>query len=407
MLSKCDITMMPNEYEERSGSPTTPPKDLHEGDVRPGAGRLSAIDGGQEWSRQITPRHVSTAPTNVGTQGASASTADTSGSDRKIRTLQDMIDTLEPPETAEQRKKRERKEKSAKIISAVSDGLRAMSNLFFTSQYAPNMYNHEKGSQLNAQNAAIEKARKDREANADKYLRFALALGDAENERAKTAREVEAEKERRQLAREKAEREQKAAEAERALDPFRQGKAQAEQSYWEHKATVEGENARVAPELADEKVESQRAQTRQRDAAAGASRASAAKSYAAARAHDRSNRQVVHHFNGKTYPKGSNDYEKDVREAARQYNQRHGEWVEGTDANGKKTRKWVYNDGFQPIVTDRKEYTAHGEKIVPRKAEEYAGEVESAIAKEREDNTPPGRRKNNKNNKDNTPPSRQ
>ena len=140
------------------------------------------------------PQHGRTATSN--------SNPDTAGSERKIRTLQDMIDTLEPLETPEQRKKRERREKSAKIISAVSDGISALSNLYFTSQYAPNMYNHEKSSQLNAQNAAIEKARKDRESNRDAHLRFALALGDAENERAKTAREIEAEQERRKLARE-------------------------------------------------------------------------------------------------------------------------------------------------------------------------------------------------------------
>lgn len=44
------------------------------------------------------------------------------------------------PETDEQRKKRERREKSKKIIAAVTDGVRALSNLYFTTQYAPNMY---------------------------------------------------------------------------------------------------------------------------------------------------------------------------------------------------------------------------------------------------------------------------
>lgn len=209
---------------------------------------------------------------------------DTTGSDRKIKTLQDMIDTFEPQETAEQRKKRERREKSAKIISAVSDGLRAMSNLYFTSQYAPDMYNHEKSSQLNAQNAAIEKARKDREANRDAHLKFALALGDAENERAKTVREWEAEQERRKLAREKAERERKKEEAERALDPFRQGKAKAEQEYWEHKAETGKAESENAPEyykgrnkLTGAKIQTEQTKQKANVARANDSNASAAK----------------------------------------------------------------------------------------------------------------------------------
>ena len=82
------------------------------------------------------------------------------GSDRQIKTIQDWMDAEENrPETDEQRKKRERREKSKKIIAAVSDGISALSNLYFTSQYAPNMYNHEKGSMTNAIDARIERLR--------------------------------------------------------------------------------------------------------------------------------------------------------------------------------------------------------------------------------------------------------
>lgn len=377
--------MMPNEYEGQRGSVSTPPK------------------GSQEWAEQAnaTPAASSAPPagvpsevkvtTDVETPGATTST-DTSGSDRKIKTLQDVIDSLEPPETAEQRKKRERREKSAKIISAVSDGLMAMSNLYFTSQYAPNMYNHEKGSQLNAQNSAIERARKDREANADKYLRFALALGDAENERAKTAREIEAEQERRKLAREKAERDAEAHGWKAVLqDDIRREQAGKANKAEQEAITAQAE-AEYAPAMQQAELETKKARR-------GSYQASAANSRASAAAHGRSNQQVVHHFNGKSYPKGSNDYEKDVREAARQYNERHGKWVDEADESGQKKRRWVYDEGFHPILTDR----THDGKVTARKAEEYAGEVETALANEREENTPPSRRRNNN---DNTPPSR-
>lgn len=238
------------------------------------------------------------------------------GIDRKEKTLEEWIDALQPPETKEQREKREKRERSARIISAVSDGLSALGSLYFTTQYAPNMYDHGKSSQLNARNAAIEKARKDREANADKYLRFSLALGDAENERAKTVRELEAEQERRKLAREKAEREQKKAAAERALDPYRQGKAKAEQEYWEYKAATEGEDAKVAPELSREKLRSQAAQTEQR-------RAAAANSYASAAAHGRSNvaEFIAYDKKGKAHPFRS-------AVAAEAFARRNGTWQE-------------------------------------------------------------------------------
>lgn len=41
------------------------------------------------------------------------------------------------PETAEERARREKREKSEAILSAVGDGISALSNLFFTSRYAP------------------------------------------------------------------------------------------------------------------------------------------------------------------------------------------------------------------------------------------------------------------------------
>lgn len=130
------------------------------------------------------------------------------GVDRQIRTTQDWLDAEEhKPETEEQRKQREKRERSKKIIAAVSDGLSALSNLYYTSQYAPNMYNHEKGSQLTPLKARIEKMKAERDKQKDAYMNMSLKLGDLENGRAATLRELEAELERRKLAREKAQRE--------------------------------------------------------------------------------------------------------------------------------------------------------------------------------------------------------
>ena len=64
-------------------------------------------------------------------------------------------------------------------------------------------------SQQTPLQAQLDKLKAEREANADKYLQYSLKIGDLQNDRAKTLREMEAEQEKRKLAREKAQREQK------------------------------------------------------------------------------------------------------------------------------------------------------------------------------------------------------
>ncbi|MDE6467886.1 MAG: hypothetical protein K2L28_03200, partial [Muribaculaceae bacterium] len=134
----------------------------------------------------------------------------TAGFDRQIRTVQDFLDSEEnQPESEEKRRERERKEKSKRIIAAVSDGLSALGNLYFTSQYAPNMYNHEKGM-ATAVGKRLDEQKAERERKRDQYMNFSLKLGDLENQRAATLRELEAQQERQKLAREKAVREAEA-----------------------------------------------------------------------------------------------------------------------------------------------------------------------------------------------------
>lgn len=115
----------------------------------------------------------------------------TAGIDRQIKLYRDWLDAeAHRPETEEQRKKRERKEKSKRIIAAVSDGISALSNLYFTTQYAPNMYNHEKGSMTTAVGKRLDQLKAEREKKRDQYLNFSLKLGDLENQRAATASNI-------------------------------------------------------------------------------------------------------------------------------------------------------------------------------------------------------------------------
>ena len=319
------------------------------------------------------------------------------GSDRQIKTIQDWMDAEENrPETAEQRKKRERREKSKKIIAAVSDGISALSNLYFTSQYAPNMYNHDKGSMTNAVDARIERAKAEREKKRDQYMNFALKLGDIENDRAKTLRELEAQQERQKLAREEAQRKAEQHNWLAALQPDKQREQAGKADKAEQDAIVAKAVADYAPELQKKKGATEDAKAASYMASAGASNARARYYH-----NGGSNGAKRHHFRGKEYL-SEKDYTKDVTEAARQYNERHMEEVEVDDDNGGKKKERRYKEGFVPIIIEREERTAYDKRKVVRKPEEYAGEVERRLEHEEADNTPPSRRGNN----DNVAPSR-
>ena len=173
---------------------------------------------------------------------------DTMGYDQQIAALQEAANRVKP-ETEEERKKRERREKSAKIVSAVSDGLQALSNLFFTTRGAPNMYDHKEASQLTPLQEKLEKLRAERQANADKYLQYSLKIGDAQNERAKTLREMEAQQERAKLARDKAQREQEEHGWLAALQPDKQREQAGKATKAEQEAVTAKAEADNAPDL--------------------------------------------------------------------------------------------------------------------------------------------------------------
>ena len=144
--------------------------------------------------------------TTDGGQKAVGGAGDFRGYDEQMRLLREAADRYKP-ETEEERKKRERKERSKRIAAAVGDGLMALSNLFMTTRGAPNMYKHETMSQQKALQTQLDKLKAEREANADKYLQYALKIGDLQNDRAKTVRELEQKQEEARLKRAKDNRE--------------------------------------------------------------------------------------------------------------------------------------------------------------------------------------------------------
>jgi hypothetical protein len=327
---------------------------------------------GSQPSEQATVKQETEAPTNVQDNTASttpASTvssttpdshkADLIGYDNQIDILKKaQADYASANETEEQRKKREKREKSKRVIAAVGDGIRALSNLYFTSQYAPNMYNPNE-SQLAKVDARQEKLKAEREANRDKYLNYSLRIGDLENDRAKTVREMEAQAERLRLAREKANREQEehqwlsnlqpdkkreqTAKADAADSVAKTKKAEADNADAIQKAKLNTEQERGKTERTKQNVNSataklRGAQTVESGAKAANQRAGATAHYAAARASDRSN---VSEFSA--YDSKGREHKFRTKDAAEAYAKQHGTFkeeskTERTTTTGKDKR---------------------------------------------------------------------
>ena len=278
------------QYEQGNDGGYTPPKGSLDWAEQP-AQPVPAPKGTEAWTEQNsgenapapteskpTPQTDVAPPADKGLGVSPQNNADAvMGYDQQIAALQEAANKTKP-ETEEERKKRERREKSKKIIAAVGDGLMALSNLYFTTRGAPNMYDHKEASQLTPLQEKLEKLKAERQANADKYLQYSLKIGDAQNERAKTLREMEAEQERAKLAREKAQREQEEHGWLAALQPDKLREQKGKATKAEQEAITAEEEAKNAPALYKEKVKTERNRGR-------AYVASAINSYASANEH--------------------------------------------------------------------------------------------------------------------------
>jgi hypothetical protein len=373
------------QYEQGNDGGYTPPKgslDWAEQPVQP----EPAPKGTEAWTEQNSggnapepseskePPKTDVAPPADKPAGVSPHN-DTMGYDQQIAALQEAANRVKP-ETEEERKKRERREKSAKIVSAVSDGLQALSNLFFTTRGAPNMYDHKEASQLTPLQEKLEKLKAERQANADKYLQYSLKIGDAQNERAKTLREMEAQQERAKLAREKAQREQEEHRWLAALQPDKQREQAGKATKAEQEAVTAKAEADNAPDLFKAKVDTEKARGEAQRASAASSRAAATDHYASARAHDRSNNNEF-----SAWDENGREYKFRTAAAAEAFAKQHGTFEE-TDVTSTSTTDSETNG---KSTTTYKKKSGYAKRVVP-------------------DNTPPSRRRGG--NKDNTPPSR-
>ena len=101
----------------------------------------------------------------------------------------DMYKLLNPyqPPTQEELEKERKKEKREKMFAAIGDTISALSNLYFTTQYAPNMYKHE-NSQSDKVKSKWDKLREDRDAQMNAYIKNLMAAQQADDENAENER---------------------------------------------------------------------------------------------------------------------------------------------------------------------------------------------------------------------------
>ncbi len=376
--------MTKNDIPQHTGAQTP-------AEAAPGTEQYVPAKGSQEWAIQhrddvVTAPAADDAGVKADDTGVKADAAGVKaqndhdavmGMDEQIRLLREAA-AKQKPETDEQRAQRERKERSQKIWAAVGDGLMSLSNLYFTTKGAPNSYNHQTMSQQTPLERRLAKEKAEREANGDTYLNYSLKIGDLQNQRAKTLREVEAQREAQRLAREKAERDQEAHGWKRALQPSAIKKAEEDAKTAAQKAIAAKAAADYAEELQKAKVATEKARGTAQTAAAGAHRASAANSYAAAAAHNRSSNNEF-----SAWDENGREHKFRTKEAADAFARQHGTYEEtdvtstrttDSEINGRSSSTTTKKGGCPKRVipaSDRaKQKAADGKKPSKKKASE-------------------------------------
>lgn len=193
-----------------------------------------------------------------------------------------MLNPYQPP-TKEELEKERKKQKREQIFAAIGDGISALSNLYFTTQYAPNMYTGVNNASKRTRER-WDKLTAERNANMTAYINGLMRARQADdayndNERA-WARQIGLDKvkaERDKAADERAAAKEKRDQEMHDLDKQLRANQIDKAAYDAKKAEIE---AKYAPQLEESKIGRNKA-------AAGASNASASASRARARYYDR------------------------------------------------------------------------------------------------------------------------
>ena len=196
----------------------------------------------------------------------------TQTSEPKKMTYVEMLQQMSPykPPTEEELARERKRRKSQAVISAIGDGISAMSNLYFTTQGAPSMFDGRTTLSGTAQKR-WDKIDAERKANSEKYISAYMQAKRADDaaerddrnwkrqiERDKLADKRYEDEQKRIAARQKVEDERYEArvkqEAERWQKTFDENVRQFTVSSQQAAARLKNESARLAREMAKDKV---------------------------------------------------------------------------------------------------------------------------------------------------------
>ena len=322
-----------------------------------------------------------------GTTAAGTSETPSQPAEQSQMSYVEMFKMLNPerPETAEEKAKREKREKGEAMLAAVGDGISALSNLWFTSQYAPNAYDPSKGMSATTKDR-WDKLRQEREVNrraySDGYMR-AMAMDESKDREDRNWRHT--------IEREKiADERYEVKEArDKALADLNEQLKRHQITAAEYKAEQERIAAQFAEGTEQLKQNNLRAGIRQKDAAAGASRANATASYARANYYNNGGGSGGKH--GPTLQLEDNepmhfgddkDYDRAVMRLAPEY---------GVPTTVEEVTEWgsQYNS-----KTKTRERVPKKQRTIQRPVKDIAADIEREAAKRKKasqnNNTMPG-----------------
>lgn len=241
-------------------------------------------ENGQPSTRDQRPSNLDRGANKVNTPTTQNSQPTTQNSTSAIETivsenprrlnyaqLYEVLNAANRPETPEQQAAREKKEKRQALFSAIGDGISALSNLYFTTRYAPDSFTPSRAMSPTTR-ARWDRLRAEREANrrqyVDGYLR-ALQLDDADY---RYERSWQHQMQREKLADDRAAAAEKRAQRQAELDEqLAEGKIAKAQ----YEALVAESNAKYADDINRLKKDKIKSEISRNKAAAGASNAAA------------------------------------------------------------------------------------------------------------------------------------
>lgn len=167
-----------------NGGGTPPPKgskEWHE-QQQDAPSVSSPAKGTQKWTEQ----QAAAAPAVTGSQSETVAVPPAKQTDVNSGSLSytELYKKLNPytPPTAEELEKEKKKQKRDQIFAAIGDGISALSNLFFTTQYAPNMYTG-KNTMSERTKVRYDKLMKEREGKEKEYYEGLMRARIADEER--------------------------------------------------------------------------------------------------------------------------------------------------------------------------------------------------------------------------------